>query len=997
MRWLLALLAFLPFTISLLGYEDRPFEPPPSRPLSPRDEQMTFKLPAGLTIDLVASEPDVVDPVHLTFDENGRLFVAEMRGYPNGGVGAGMISSGRIRLLEDKDGDGTFETSRIWAENLRFPMGMLPYRGGLLVANAPDLLCLQDTDGDGRSDRRRVLYTGFDLANIQQMLNALTWGQDNWVYAVCGYKGGDITCPEKPDMKPLALRGRGIRFKPDHPCSIEPTSGGGQYGLTQNEWGDWFVNTNSQHVRHIVLQDHYLGRNPNLPVSAVTLDIADHGASCKVHRISPFEAWRVERTRRRKESADAKRFASTELVPGGFSTSTCSPLVYLADLLPKEYQGNLFCCDPANNLIHRDLLVPKGATYVAQRADVDCEFLASTDNWFRPVHLAIGPAGAIYIADFYREVIETPLSLPEDMKRVLPLKSQDRGRIWRVRPEGTYQAVRPALGKAEALELVSKLAERNVWWRINAQRLLVERQLQDKMLIRDLAGVIEHNKYAPARVHALWTLHGLKALSAEVLLRCLKDDEPFVRLQALRVSESYLSEMNAITAQVLAMAKDASPKVRHQLAFTLGSVKTGDRLKALAMIAAQDSADPWTQTAVLNSTGRDAATLLLNLMAEGAARPATAQTSFQVKLAGLVGTTASEDELATVLRTLLLKQDNWLGPWPVGSLEAIGQGLYQSGRSLDKIWEHPDLKHTRGQVQELFVQKAGVAKDDQRPLPERLAAVRLLRFGPFDLLADNAPDLLTPQQPPELQLAAVRALAMPTNAKVGPLLLASWSSYSPAVRREAAEALLARPERVAALLDALAAKKVLPLHLEPARLEQLRKHPDAALRARAVKLLAGQVAPARQKVLDDYRGALDLAGDGAQGKLLFKKICAACHRLENVGTEVGADLQAALPNKTAGQLLLDILDPSREVDPRFLEYALTTNAGRVVSGLIVAETASSVTLRRAEKQEETILRSQIDTIQSTTKSLMPDGLEQQLSRQDVADLIAYLQGLAGRK
>jgi putative membrane-bound dehydrogenase-like protein len=293
--------------IAPLIAQEAPFEPPPSKPLSPRDEQMTFRLAKGFTVELVASEPDVIDPVHLAFDESGRLFVAEMRGYPNGGVGEGNITSGKIRMLEDKDGDGVFETSVMWAEGLRFPMGLLPYKGGLLVANAPDLLYMKDTDGDNKADQTRVLYTGFDTYNIQQLLNSLTYGIDNWVYAVCGSKGGDITCPEKPDMKPLALRGRSIRFKPDIPGSIEPTSGGGQYGLTQNEWGDWFVNTNSQHLRHIVLQDHHLARNANLPVSAVTLDIPDHGAACKVFRISPFESW----------GASNGRAAARRAIPSG--------------------------------------------------------------------------------------------------------------------------------------------------------------------------------------------------------------------------------------------------------------------------------------------------------------------------------------------------------------------------------------------------------------------------------------------------------------------------------------------------------------------------------------------------------------------------------------------------------------------------------------------------------------------------------------------------------
>ena len=272
---------------------------PPAGPLLPRDEQLTFRVPKGFRVDLVASEPEIIDPVAMAFDENGRLFVAEMPGYPNKGVGTGFITSGRIKMLEDRDGDGYYETSTIFADQLRFPTSVMPWKGGLLVANAPDLLYLQDTKGNGKADRQEVLYTGFDLANIQQLLNGLQWGLDNWVYGCAGGKGGTIESAQKK-VAAVTLRGRGIRFHPDVPGSLEPTSGGGQYGLAANEWGQWFTATNSQHLRHIVLPDHELRRNPGLPVSAVTLDIPDHNPACKVHRISPFEAWRVERTQRRK-------------------------------------------------------------------------------------------------------------------------------------------------------------------------------------------------------------------------------------------------------------------------------------------------------------------------------------------------------------------------------------------------------------------------------------------------------------------------------------------------------------------------------------------------------------------------------------------------------------------------------------------------------------------------------------------------------------------------
>ncbi|HZT80114.1 MAG TPA: PVC-type heme-binding CxxCH protein, partial [Gemmataceae bacterium] len=389
-RWAVLLLGLGGFAV---GAADEP-KPgiPPTGPRSPKEELATFCAAKGFRVELVAAEPDVVDPVAMAFDEDGRLFVCEMRGYPNEGRGTdprdpkkpSPIATGRVKLLEDRDGDGIYERCTTFAEGLRFPTSVMPWKGGVIVANAPDLLYLEDTDGDGKADRKRVLYTGFNLDNIQQLVNSLQWGLDNWVYGVAGNAGGTIRSGEKPDAPAVTLRGRGIRFHPETPGSLEPTSGGGQYGLAADDWQRWFTNTNSQHLRHIVLPDHYLRRNPALAVRAVTLDIPDHGPACKVHRISEFEGWRVERTRRRKGGPDAKRFPPTELVPGGYITSACSPVVYNADLFPEAYRGNTFVCDPANNLIHRDVLEPRGATFTAKRGDADCEFLASTDNWFRP-------------------------------------------------------------------------------------------------------------------------------------------------------------------------------------------------------------------------------------------------------------------------------------------------------------------------------------------------------------------------------------------------------------------------------------------------------------------------------------------------------------------------------------------------------------------------------------------------------------------------------------
>jgi putative membrane-bound dehydrogenase-like protein len=966
----------------------------PAGALTAKDELATFRVPSGLRIELVACEPNVVDPVAIAFDEDGRLFVAEMPGYPNAGVATGPIHSGKIKLLDDRDGDGYYETCTTFAEGLRFPTSVMPWKGGLLAAVAPDILFFEDTDGDGRADRHRSLYTGFDLSNIQQLINSLQWGLDNWVYGCAGMMGGTVRSVEHPNMPQVELRGRGVRFDPERPGSLEPTSGGGQFGLAADDWQRWFTNTNSQHLRHIILPDHYLRRNPWLSVRAVTLDIPDHGAACKVHRISPFEAWRVERTSRRAGGPDARRFPPTELVPGGYITSACSPVVYNADLFPQAYRGNTFICDPANNLVHRDILVPRGATFVAQRADADHEFLASTDTWFRPVNLTIGPDGALYVVDFYREVIETPLSLPDDIKKKLNLESRGRGRIWRIVPEHFHQPKRPALRQASTAELVQHLANPNSWWRLNAQRLLVERQ--DKSAVKSLRELAA----APspqARAHALWTLQALHALEIAQIEQALQDPEPAVREQALRLADDHLAKSTHMQKAVLALANDPSPRVRFQLAFTLGQVPGPDSLKALAKIIRQDVSDPWTQSAVLSSSPQTAHALLHELANDNqfSEHATAAYSQLLTSLAALIGARAQDSELASAFR-LLAANGVKVPAWQMAILAGLGQGLQNSPRPMSRLWEQPpsDLRPTLEQARVLFQQAARKATDETSSLEERLAATRLLGYGPFSIAAAALRRLLAPRNSAEIQLAAIRALAQQERPEVAAMLLASWSSYSPGVRREVVEALFARANRLPPLLKAIEEKRVVAGQLEPYRVERLRSHSNPQVREKARKLLAGQELSDRQRIVDAYRPALKLKGDLARGKVVFKKTCATCHRLENEGTEVGPDLLSALRNKTPETLLLDIFDPSREVDPRYINYIVSTKAGRVFSGMIAAETASSIILRRAENSEDTILRSQIEEIQATAKSLMPENLETQLSKEEVADLISYLRSVA---
>jgi putative membrane-bound dehydrogenase-like protein len=956
-------------------------------PLSPKDELATFKTLPGFKVELVAAEPDVIDPVAMCFDERGRLFVCEMIGYPNGGVATGKENRGRIRCLTDEKGDGTFSKSTIWADGLRFPTGVLPFKGGLIVCNAPDTVYLEDTKGTGKADKSSVLYTGFGLDNIQQIVNSPRWGIDNWVYCTVGSSGGTITCPQKPGMKPLVLRGRGIRFHPDKPDDIEPTSGGGQYGLTCDEAGHWFVNTNSQHLRQIVLPDEYLRRNPYLAVPATTVDIPEHGAACQVFRISPFEQWRVERTTRRKEGPDAKRFPSTELVPGGYITSACSPCYYglHEPLFPEKDRGCVYVCDPANNLITRDKLEPNGSIYKGKRIDDGVEFLASTDTWFRPVHLMVGPEGALYVLDFYREVIETPLSLPDDIKKKLNLESRQRGRIWRVVPEQFTPVTRPQIDRHDTSKLLGYLTGRPQWARETAQRLLYE-QRTVKLERGEVAVLADALSNHPAAGAVAMTLKSGERLTSSQVLHALRHRDESARIVALRASEHLVREDPELENAVISLEQDQSPSVRFQLALSAASLNPNLSGPLLARLLRCPDADCWLVAACLCSA-KDAATGLLAELAVdekfAARQPATLG-----QLAGMVGAKGKDEEMLSVLKLLGKVKSPAV---QLAILEGLGEGMRHRDASLGQWLAKAGDADER--VRPFFRQAADAARNEKVTLASRLAAVRLLGYAPFDTAGEPLAELLNPWSPVELQSSALRALAGFNDSKVGPLLLAGWDGYGPTLRREATEALFARPDRIKALLDAIEAKKVPAAHIEAARADILRKHSDESIRTRAVKLFAGQVAADRKKVIDEYRPALDLKADAARGREVFRKNCTACHRLENTGYEVGANLMSALRNKSKEALLIDILDPSREVDPRYVNYQATTTSGRSVSGILAVETPTSITFRRGEKAEDTILRSQIEELRATTKSLMPEEFEKQIDRQQMADLIEYLMGV----
>jgi putative heme-binding domain-containing protein len=531
---------------------------------------------------------------------------------------------------------------------------------------------------------------------------------------------------------------------------------------------------------------------------------------------------------------------------------------------------------------------------------------------------------------------------------------------------------------------------------LTAQRLLVEKQ--DRSAVEPLKKLAKESATGQGRVHALWTLHGLGSLTDLEIQRALDDSVSGVREQALRLAEERLATSDVLGGAVIRLADDSSPRVRFQLAFTLGEYPGAQRVKALARIARQDISDPWTQIAVLSSCGKEPISLLELLVQQEqfTTNAGTDHLRFLSRLANLVGSGTDDRELARAMG-LLAKRTRKTQPWQLAVLAGLGQGMQIGRLPMASLWASPPAGLAK-YVPDLKVYfegaKATVA-DTTAGLPERVNAAQLLGHGPYSIAAEALKGLISPHNPAELQLAGVRALSAHDDPSIADILLAAWNSSGPSTRREIVEAMFARTDRLGQLLQAIEDKKILAGQIEPFRLNQLRKHSNQQIREKALSILAGQVAVDRQRVVDAFRPALELKADLARGKAVFKRVCATCHRLEEVGTEVGPDLLSALKTKTREGLLVDLFDPSREVDPRFINYVVSTKTGRFFSGIIAVETASSVTLRRAERAEDTILRDQIEEIQATAKSLMPEDLEKQLSQQDVADVITYLLRVAG--
>jgi len=638
-------LIIITFALIATGYAqqgDRPGETqqivvpkekiPPAPPLTPEQAMKSFKLPDGFRIELVAAEPMVEAPIAATFDPDGRLWVLEMRGFmPNvDGIGENA-PVGRVSVLEDTNGDGRMDKSIIFVEGLVMPRAFMLVRNGLMLAEPPNLWLFRDVNGDGRADEKHLLADDYAVeadpklgtkANPEHSANSLTWALDNWVYSA-NYR---------------------TRFK--NVAGLwqrEPTAFRGQWGLSQDDFGRLFFNSNSDQLRGDLVPTHYLERNANLrsPVGANVQMAKDQAVWPS--RVNPGVNRGYQKGQLREDGALAT------------FTGACGPVIYRGAQFPDGFPGNAFLAEPTGNLIRRNILVEKDAQITSTNAYDKAEFLTSVDERFRPVNLHNGPDGALYIVDMYHGVIQhrnylTSYLREQYLDRALD-KPTNQGRIYRVVHVAQKPSAKPQLSRATSLELVKALSHPNGWWRDTAQRLLVERA--DFSVLEPLKQLAASGNDTYGQLHALWTLEGLAKLDWPTCQAALATKHPKVRAAAIRLTELFLktsSRAEVLSQLVKLSGDDRNADVQLQLAFTLGEAGGAQAENGMAAILKQNAAHQLIRDAVVSGFGSRELPVLERLSNDFAGKqPAPGQEQVFSLLAKCIFTEGREDRINRLL------------------------------------------------------------------------------------------------------------------------------------------------------------------------------------------------------------------------------------------------------------------------------------------------------------------------------------------------------------
>lgn len=974
--------------------------------VSPDKGLATYEVVDGFQMELFVSEPLISDPVDMTVDENGLMYVVEMSGYP-----LDKSHTGKIKILKDNDGDGIMDESILFADELMFPNGVMPWKNGIMVTDAPYVLYLEDVDGDGRADIRDTILTGFSLSNPHVNVNNPIYGLDNWIYLShfgrigtrkyedeFGDLGDEIRFWDQKDgpRLPQNADGKNVRFKTDGE-SLEMLSVRGQFGHTFDDWGHHFLIHNQNHIYQEVLAPQYLHRNPNAIISTAAEDVSDHGNSAEVFQITT--------------NPDRQLFT-----PVGLTTSSSGLVYYSGGLFPPPYDTELtFGAESVSNLVHTDKLTPNGATYTGSRMEEGKEFLASRDSWARPVNMYIGPDGALYVLDYYRRIIEHPEWMSDEAIDGGDLyDGHNMGRIYRISPEGTPVAQWTKglkLGESTSAELVQFLSHQNRWWRTHAQRLLVARK--DLTAVPLLKEKIRKGKMVGGRLHALWTLEGMEAMEVNDIQVALNDSSEGIRENAIRLAERYLEESKELQKSLFAMVRDPSAKVRFQLLSTLGDLDSKEAQALREEILFHDIGDEWVQRSALTAKTLDVKGLLDETMQRNSRETTARYDPFISRLTEVLGASKDHVMIVSLLRKGTAAKSNESETFQSAILKGLASGIRRNKekdsflsseipRMVNVVFDHPSDK-IRNYTYEIVKEVAGgktsavlensmdraIRKGQDRNLAVnyRSQMLKFLTLGDPSAFEAQIKALIVPSEDPSVQIAALKVYEKIPGEGVSEYVLNHWDQMTPSVRSEALSTFMSKKERVILLLNALESGDIPKSELGWSRTVQLNQYHDEDLRKRARAYLAEDN---QEEVIASYQSSLNMQGGKEKGLEVYKTHCAICHQVRGkLGVNYGPDL-GTVHNWEAKALLANILDPGLSIAPGYDLWEIEMHNGDKMQGMISSETSNALELNTGPETKKIINRQEIKNLQSIPGMSMMPGFGGVLSKEEMADLIAYL-------
>lgn len=961
-RYLIFLaLSLVPFTQAADPFELIPRE----TPFTPEQSLAAFEIEGPYKLELVAAEPLVTDPVELCFDEKGRMYVAEMGDYPLGPK-EGMPPLSRIRLLEDTDGDGRMDTSTVWADHLEYVQGLILVNGGVLATTWNAIVFLKDTDGDDRADLKQTLFVSDEPKHSQAIISSPRWGPGMQIYFNNGLNTQNLI--DQATSQSINVSKSGIRVDPYQSWKLSVTEGLGQYGATFNELGDHFYTTNRNPIKMTVLPREFIQRNPYSGLNSGQTDVYPVGATIYPAAIT----------------------LTASVVHAGSYTAACGTHSYQGNALP-NLRGDLLVCDPTAQLVSRHRLSSRGGTYKATaiRKHPQSEFIRSRDPWTRPVNLASGPDGALYLCDMYRRFIDHPMFLHQSYSERFDMQTgSNLGRIYRLVPKDPSAIPENRTIPIETPEKWPSLLQHdNQWHRTTASRLIRESQNVPRKKIHSL---LENTSSPHGQQDAFRILESKGLITSQIVSTALASQNAPLARAALDYLTIHPDQTEAHQAQLLSLADHSEPRIAFLAIATLGSLPIEAIKEVFVRKLLESPNDPWLQSTILSHRDNVATEILIALLLQSPA------TNFPASLVSRFSEATSREADPKKLSALLAILEAPLAPSvQFAILDGIDSGLRFQKRmpqitSLRSLIEDPPqgIPFRARVIQSLSNQIAQVALDTRAEPRDRIAAITLVRTLPTETARELFGKLIAFDQTAETQKAAMQIANHLPRETVSNLLFDQWNALGSTAQTSALQFLNTTDKTRLQLLEKMKLGLIPKSLLDPMSRWRYLRSKNESLKSIAQELFSAQSSD-RQSLVTEYLSAVPMnQGDPLRGLEHFATNCSLCHSFRSQGNPIGPDI-TDVRNKPLPGLLTDILDPNRVVETQFSSYLVDTKDGRSLMGIITEENENGIVLVAPGIKEE-IPYSQIESKRATGLSLMPPGLEAAIDPQAMADLIAYL-------